>query len=112
MLALVSDTAQWWSVKGSVKFMPESGSTCHNWGFAPLAVYICGVILPAVIASVRSDLMPLLGVPIYTTLFWTGPFVSAAAVFWSDWSAAWRVLWVLLAPALSAMILGALFVLR
>lgn len=88
--------------------MSESSGFSHKWGFAPLAVYICGVILPAVIASLRTDLMPLLGVPIYTTLFWTGPFVSAAAVFWSDWSAASRAAWVLLAPALAALVLGVL----
>lgn len=88
--------------------MPESGGFLHKWGFAPLAVYVSGIILPAIVASLRTDLMPLLGVPIYTTLFWTGPFVSAAAVFWSDWSAAWRAAWVLLVPVFAAVILGAL----
>lgn len=94
------------------RLMPEPDGFSRKWGFAPLVVYLCGVILPAIIASFRTDLMPLLGVPVYTTLFWAGPFVSAAAVFWSDWSAAWRAAWVLLAPAFAAMVLGAFLVLR
>ena len=88
--------------------MPEHGGFLHKWGFAPLTVYLSGVILPTVIAARRAELMPVLGVLVFTTLFWTGPFVSAAAVFWSDWSAAWRAAWVLLAPVFAAAILGAL----
>ncbi len=56
--------------------------------------------------------MPLIGLPVYASLFWAGPFASAAAVFWSGWSAARRAVWVLLAPVFTAMILGALLVLR
>ena len=92
--------------------MPESSGIWYKWGRAPLAVYICGIFLPAVTAYLRIDLMPFLGLPIYTTLFWAGPFASAAAVFWSDWSAAWRAAWVLLAPVFAAAILGGLLALR
>jgi len=46
--------------------------------------------------------MPVLGLPAYAVLFWTGPFVSAAAVFWSNWSPAWRAAWIVLIPALAA----------
>ena len=93
------------------RLMPEADGFSRKWGLAPLAIYICGLILPTITASLRTDLMPLIGVPIYATLFWTGPFASAAAVFWSGWSAAWRAIWVLLAPAFAAMILGALLLL-
>ena len=76
----------------------------------PLAVYVGGILLPAIIALLRSELMLALGVPIYTALFWTGPFVSAAAVFWSSWPGAWRAAWVLLAPVLAAIMLALLLI--
>jgi hypothetical protein len=53
--------------------------------------------------------MIVLGVAVYTALFWTGPFASAAAVFWSNWSVGWRVVWVLLVPVFIALIFAAVF---
>jgi len=52
--------------------------------------------------------MLLLGVPAFTVLFWTGPFVSAAAVVWSDRSAGWRALWIALVPVFIAVMIIAL----
>lgn len=74
----------------------------------PLLIYIGGLFLPATVALVRGDLMPAVGITAYATFFWAGPFASAAAVFWSDWSAGWRTVWVLLAPTLAGLILGAI----
>ena len=74
-----------------------------RWGVTPLAVYAVGVLLPILIASLRPNLMPVLGLPVYATLFWTGPFVSATSVFWSGWSPAWRAAWILLIPVFVAL---------
>lgn len=79
-------------------------------GKVPLAVYAFGIFLPAIVAFLRDELMLLLGVPAYTLLFRSGPFASAAAVFWSKWSVGWRAAWVLLAPVLAATNLGLLLV--
>jgi len=69
-----------------------------RWGIGPLSVYAAGILLPALIAFLRPDLMPVLGLPVYAVLFWTGPFASATAVFWSGWSPAWRTAWIVLIP--------------
>jgi hypothetical protein len=78
----------------------------HNiekrWGIAPLSAYAVGILLPAPIAFLRPELMPVVGLPVFAVLFWTGPFVSAAAVFWSNWSTGWRAVWVVLIPVFSA----------
>jgi hypothetical protein len=74
----------------------------ERWGTGPLCIYIAGILLPAPIAFLRPDLMPVAGLPVFAVLFWTGPFVSAAAVFWSDWSATWRAAWIALIPILAA----------
>lgn len=79
-----------------------------KWGSGPLTVYLCGIALPAIVAFPREELMLLLGLPFYAVLFWTGPFASAAAVFWSSWSVGWRIIWLLLVPALAAASLGLL----
>lgn len=91
--------------------MPESSSFLHRWGFGPLFSYIAGILLPAVSASLRPELMSALGVPAYAVLFWTGPFVSAAAVVWSNWSTGWRIVWALLVPVFVLALIAAIFVL-
>jgi hypothetical protein len=54
--------------------------------------------------------MGAVGVPLYAVLFWTGPFASAATVFWSSWSPGWRVVWVMLIPAFVAITFIALMI--
>lgn len=54
--------------------------------------------------------MALLGVSVYAVLFWAGPFASAAAVIWTNWSVGWRVAWILLVPVCVAVLLGAVFI--
>ena len=73
-----------------------------RWGVGPLSAYVVGILLPAPIAFLRPDLMPVVGLPVFAVLFWTGPFLSAAAVFWSDWSSGWRAAWVVLIPVFAA----------
>jgi len=73
-----------------------------RWGFAPLSVYAVGILLPALIAFLRPDLLPVLGLPVYAVLFWLGPFASATSVFWSGWSPAWRAAWIALIPVFAA----------
>ena len=75
----------------------------QRWGVSPLFVYAAGILLPVLIALFRPNLMPILGLPVFAVLFWTGPFASATAVFWSDWSATWRVAWILLIPVFIAL---------
>jgi len=75
----------------------------QRWGLSPLIVYAAGIVLPALIASLRPNLLPILGLPVYAVLFWTGPFASATAVFWSDWSPTWRAAWILLIPVFIAI---------
>jgi hypothetical protein len=58
--------------------------------------------MPALVASLRPGLLPLVGLPAFAVLFWLGPFASAAAVFWSRWSASWKVAWIVLVPVLAA----------
>lgn len=82
----------------------------QRWGRGPLLIYVCGVLLPAAVAIVRSELMAAVGVTLYTLLFWTGPFVSAAAVIWSDWTVMWRAVWIALVPVFVAAALGLVFV--
>ena len=65
-------------------------------------MYVCGVLLPVVCAFLRRDIMPALGVPAFAVLFWTGPFASAAAVMWNDWSVGRRAAWILLVPVFIA----------
>ena len=72
-------------------------------------IYVCGVALPLIVALARSDLMGAIGIPLYALLFWTGPFVSAAAVIWSDWSAVWRAVWIVLVPGFVAAAFGLVF---
>ena len=80
----------------------------RRWGSMPLAVYVSGILLPVLCVVGRVDLMPAMGVPGYTVLFWTGPFTSAAAVVWSEWSVGWRAVWMLLVPVFIAIILAVL----
>lgn len=87
--------------------MPERTGFVHKWGTGPLIVYLCGILLPVCVAAMREELMIVLGVPVYTVSFWTGPFASAAAVVWTNWSAAWCAAWVLLVPVSIAALLGA-----
>lgn len=87
----------------------NGGRFVGNWGRLPLIAYSGGILLPVVVATLRQDLMSLLGVPAYAVLFWTGPFAAAAAVFWTNWSAGWRVAWILLVPVLAAAALGLVF---
>ncbi|MGI9236886.1 MAG: hypothetical protein ACR2QZ_05785 [Woeseiaceae bacterium] len=75
-----------------------------------MVVYLFGISLPVIVAALRSELMIAVGVPVYTVLFWTGPFAAMASVFWTRWSAVWRTAWVLLVPLLSAAALGVVFV--
>lgn len=75
-------------------------------------VYACGLLLPLIVAVFRSDLLGLLGLPVYAVSFWTGPFVSAAAVIWSGWSLKWRAVWILLVPVILAAALGAVVVVQ
>ena len=70
----------------------------HRWGIGPLSIYAVGILMPALIAFLRPDLLPVLGLPVYAVLFWTGPFASATSVIWSNWSAGWRTVWILLIP--------------
>jgi len=74
----------------------------HRWGIGPLFVYAVGISMPALTASLRPDLLPVLGLPVYAVLFWTGPFASATSVFWSNWSAGWRATWIALIPVFAA----------
>jgi hypothetical protein len=74
-----------------------------RWGSGPLSAYVAGILLPALIAFRRPDLMPVLGLTAYAVLFWTGPFASATAVFWSDWSPTWRAAWIVLIPVFVAL---------
>jgi len=74
-----------------------------RWGLGPFSAYAAGILLPAPIAFLRPDLMPVLGLPVYAVLFWTGPFASATAVFWSGWSPAWRAAWIVLVPVFVAL---------
>jgi hypothetical protein len=74
----------------------------NRWGIGPLFVYAMGILLPAPIAFLRPELMPVVGLPVFAVLFWVGPFISATAVFWSDWSAAWRAAWIVLIPVFAA----------
>lgn len=76
-----------------------------------MLVYACGLLLPVIVALCRSELMVVIGVPMYTVLFWSGPFVSAAAVIWSDWSAVRRAVWILAVPVIVVTLLGLVFVL-
>ena len=75
----------------------------QRWGVSPLFVYAAGILLPVLIALLRPNLMPILGLPVYAVLFWTGPFASATSVFWSDWSPGWRATWIVLIPMLVAL---------
>lgn len=70
----------------------------QRWGVSPLSVYAAGILLPILMALLRPNLMPILGLPVYAVLFWTGPFASATAVFWSGWSPIGRAAWILLIP--------------
>lgn len=92
------------------KFMSEPDHFLSRWGPGPLAVYVVGIFVPVIVAALRSELMIAVGVPVYTVLFWMGPFAAIAAVFWTGWSAAWRTAWVLLVPLLSAAALGIVFI--
>ncbi|MGI9235685.1 MAG: hypothetical protein ACR2RD_18800 [Woeseiaceae bacterium] len=82
----------------------------NRWGPWPLVVYVIGISTPVIVAALRSELMLAVGVPVYTVLFWSGPFAAMASVFWTDWSAVWRTAWVLLVPLLSAAALGVIFI--
>jgi hypothetical protein len=82
--------------------MPTLSEFRQRWGNGPLSIYVIGILLPVLTALLRPALMPLLGLPIYATLFWVGPFASAAVVFWSGWSPGWRAAWVLLIPVFVA----------
>ena len=93
----------------NVGSMPEPEGYLRRWGRGPLAVYLCGILLPVLVALFRSELMAPLGVPVYAVLFWAGPFASAAAVAWSDWPAGWRAVWILLVPVTVAAALGLVF---
>ena len=95
-------------IGGRIVSVSKHSGFLHRWGSVPLAVYVCGIALPISIAFLRDTLMFVLGVPLYTALFWTGPFTSVAAVFWSSWTAGWRVTWVLLVPVFIAVIFLAL----
>jgi len=75
----------------------------QRWGVSPLFVYAAGILLPVLIALLRPNLMPILGLPVFAVLFWTGPFASASAVFWSGWPATWRAVWILLVPVFVAL---------
>ena len=75
----------------------------YRWGIGPLSAYAVGILLPALIAFLRPDLLPVLGLPVYAVLFWAGPFASATSVFWSDWSPGWRATWIVLIPVLVAL---------
>lgn len=90
--------------------MSDARGFLQRWGTGPLAVYVCGMLLPIVMAVTRQELMIAMGVTVYTVFFWTGPFASAAAVAWSGWPISWRVAWVLLVPVVVAASLGLLFV--
>ena len=78
--------------------MPGFGD---RWGRVPLAIYLTGIVAPALVASLRPELLPVVGLPVFAVLFWTGPFASAAAVFWTKWSASWRLAWIALVPVLA-----------
>ena len=82
---------------------PVSAGFLGRWGTGPLVIYAIGILLPVLTALSRVDLMPFLGLPVYTILFWMGPFAGAAAVFWSGWSAVWRTVWVVLVPVFIAI---------
>jgi hypothetical protein len=75
----------------------------QRWGVSPLFVYAAGILLPVLIALLRPNLLPILGLPVFAVLFWTGPFASATAVFWSGWSPTWRAAWILLIPVFVAL---------
>jgi len=62
-----------------------------------------GIFLPVLIALLRPTLMPVLGLPVFAVLFWTGPFASATTVFWSNWPPTWRAAWILLIPVFVAL---------
>ena len=53
--------------------------------------------------------MPALGVLAYVVLFWVGPFASAAAVMWNDWSAGRRTVWILLVPVFIVALFALVF---
>lgn len=89
--------------------VPELGAFLQRWGTGPLTIYVGGIFLPLVVALVRSELMTVIGVPLYALLFWAGPFVSAAAVIWTAWSAIWRAAWILLVPVFAGAALGFVF---
>lgn len=89
----------------------NAGHFLRNWGRVPLTIYSCGVLLPVIVAALRQDLMSLLGVPVYAILFWTGPFVAGAAVFWSNWTGRWRAVWVVMIPVFVTTAIGAVFIL-
>jgi hypothetical protein len=82
----------------------------RHWATVPLVIYVIGILLPVVVAFLRVKLMTAVGVPLYAVLFWTGPFASAATVFWSSWSPGWRVVWVMLIPAFVAITFIALMI--
>jgi len=75
----------------------------QRWGVSPLFVYALGIVLPVLIALLRPKLLPILGLPVFAVLFWIGPFASATAVFWSNWSALGRAAWILLIPVFVAL---------
>ena len=90
--------------------VPDLAIFLQRWRTGPLLVYVGGMLLPLIAALTRSELMIAIGVPAYTVLFWAGPFISAAAVIWTDWSIAWRAVWILLVPVISAATLALVFV--
>lgn len=90
--------------------MTDSSGFLFAWGIGPLAVYVSGILLPVVVAVFRPELMSTLGITVYATLFWAGPFASAAAVTWSEWSTRWRIAWALLVPVFAAAAIIIVFV--
>lgn len=90
--------------------MTGSNGLLVAWRKGPLAVYVSGILLPVVVALFRPELMSVLGITVYAVLFWAGPFVSAAAVTWSDWSTRWRIAWALLVPVFVAAAIIIVFV--
>jgi len=90
--------------------MTESKGFVLTWGKGPLAVYVSGILLPVVVAHFRPELMSILGITVYAVVFWAGPFASAAAVAWSEWSTRWRIAWALLVPVFVAAAIIVVFV--